>query len=127
MPKARSFAWTCGPTKSPSELCMRFLRRLHTYLGCFFAPLLLFFVGTGWYQTVRMNRHKGFGELGDWKSRLTSVHVDQIYPTAAASGYSPKLFKGLVVVMAAGLIQTLILGVIMAIRFTRPKWTIWVS
>lgn len=106
---------------------MRLLRRLHTYLGCFFAPLLLFFVATGWYQTVSMNRHKGEAEVGDWKARLTSVHVDQIYPSSAASGYSPVLFKSLVVVMAVALIVTLVLGVFMAVRVTRNKWPVWTS
>ena len=59
---------------------MRLLRRLHLYLGCFFAPLLLFYVTTGWYQTVTLRRNKVPGEAEDWLGRLRSVHVDQIYP-----------------------------------------------
>ena len=106
---------------------MKLLRRIHTYLGCFFAPLLLFFVSTGWYQTVSMDRHKGQGEAGDWKARLTSVHVDQIYPSKSATSYSPALFKLLVVVMAVALTVTLLLGVFMAVRFARNKWPIWLS
>lgn len=104
---------------------MKLLRRLHTYLGCFFAPLLLFFLATGLYQTISPNRQKGTGELGDWKARLTSVHVDQIYPTESATSYSPVLFQGLVVAMAVGLIITLVLGVVMALRFSRKKWPVW--
>ena len=106
---------------------MRNLRRLHTYLGCFFAPLLLFFVLSGWIQTVNVNRQKGHGELGDWKARLTSVHVDQIYPSESASMYSPTLFRALVVVMAVALIVTLALGIFMAVRFTPKKGPVWVS
>lgn len=106
---------------------MKRLRRVHTYLGCFFAPLLLFFVLTGWYQAVMHNRQKGTGEPGDWKARLSSVHVDQIYPATSASAYSPTLFRGLVVMMAVALIITLALGVTLAIRFTPKKWTVWLS
>src|SRR6266481_396857 len=100
---------------------MKRLRRLHTYLGCFFAPLLLFFVLTGWYQAVMHNRQKGTGEPGDWKARLTSVHVDQIYPAGSTSVYSPTLFRALVVVMAVAL------GVTLAIRFTPNKRAVWLS
>jgi hypothetical protein len=106
---------------------VKLLRRVHTYLGCFFAPLLLFFVATGWYQTVTPNRHKGLGEAQDWKARLSSVHVDSIYPSASANSYSPALFRGLVVVMAVALITTLLLGIIMAVRFARKKWPVWAS
>jgi hypothetical protein len=103
------------------------LRRIHTYLGCFFAPLLLFFILSGWYQTVTPNRQKGTGELGDWKARLTSVHVDSIYPSESANSYSPRLFRLLVVIMAGALIITLLLGVVMAVRFTPKKWAVWMS
>ena len=103
------------------------IRRIHTYLGCFFAPLLLFFVLTGWYQTVTPNRQKGHGELGDWKARLSSVHKDSIYPAESANTYSPQLFRALVVVMAVALIVTLLLGVFMAVRFTPKKWPVWMS
>ena len=106
---------------------MRKLRRLHTYLGCFFAPLLLFFLLSGWYQTVTPNRQKGHGELGDWKARVTSVHVDSIYPTESANRYSPTLFRALVVVMAVALIVTLLLGVTLAVRFTPKKGPVWTS
>jgi hypothetical protein len=106
---------------------MKRLRRLHTYLGCFFAPLLLFFVLTGWYQAVMHNRQKGTGEPGDWKARLTSVHVDQIYPADSASAYSPVLFRGLVVAMAIALIITLALGIVLAVRFSPKKWAVWFS
>ena len=106
---------------------MRYLRRIHTYLGCFFAPLLLFFILSGWYQTVTPNRQKGHGELGDWKARLTSVHVDSIYPTESANAYSPRLFRTLVIVMAVALVVTLALGVVMAVRFTPKKCPVWTS
>lgn len=106
---------------------MKSLRRLHLYLGCFFAPLLLFYVGTGWYQTLHVNRNKAVGEKGDWLSNLRSVHVDQIYPTETANSYSPVLFRGLVVVMSISLIVTVGLGIFLAFRSSRKLWPVWLS
>jgi hypothetical protein len=106
---------------------MKALRRIHLYLGCFFAPLLLFFIGTGWYQTVNTQRTKTVGERMDWVSRLTSVHVDQVYPTETATRYSPQLFQILVVVMSISLIVTLLLGIVLAFRSSRKQWPVWLS
>jgi|SRR5690242_240513 len=106
---------------------MRTLRRIHLYLGCFFAPLLIFYVATGWYQTVNPDRRKGVGDSNDFVSRLNRVHVEQYYPTDSASGYSTYLFRGLVVAMAVALIITVLLGVILAFRTMRNKWPVWLS
>jgi len=106
---------------------MKLLRRLHLYLGCFFAPLLLFYVATGWYQSVTLRRNKSVGEAEDWLSKLRSVHVDQIYPAESANSYSPFLFRSLVVVMSIALIATTALGLILAIRTIRPRSLVWLS
>lgn len=106
---------------------MRTLRRLHLYLGCFFAPLLIFYVATGWYQTVNPDRRKGTGDSTDLVSRLTRVHVEQYYPAETASGYSTRWFRALVVLMALALITTVILGIILAFRTSRNSWPVWLS
>lgn len=108
---------------------MRSLRRIHTYLGCFFAPLLLFYVLTGWYQTVYHDRLKSPGDAETIGERLRTIHVDQIYPTNREVSHpsSPKLFQALVVVMAIALVTTVILGIILAFRSTRKSWPVWVS
>ena len=106
---------------------MRTLRRLHLYLGCFFAPLLIFYVATGWYQTVNPDRRKGTGDSTDLVSRLTRVHVEQYYPAESASGYSTRWLRALVVLMALALITTVILGIILAFRSSRNSWPVWLS
>jgi multidrug efflux pump subunit AcrB len=106
---------------------MKLLRRLHLFLGCFFAPLLLFYVATGWYQTVTVRRNKLPGEAEDWVGRLRSVHVDQIYPSDSANAYSPLLFRIFVVAMALALIVTVILGIVLAFRSIRQRWLVWLS
>ena len=105
---------------------MKRLRRLHLYLGCFFAPLLLFYVGTGWYQTVRIDRNKNVGEADNWVAKMTSVHKDQIWPTESAMSYSTKTFKVLVVLMSIALIISVLTGLYLAFRTLREKWLILV-
>jgi len=106
---------------------LKLLRRLHLFLGCFFAPLLLFYVATGWYQTVTLRRNKVPGEAEDWLGRLRSVHVDQIYPADAANAYSPLFFRILVVAMAVAMIATVVLGIVLAFRSLRQRWLVWLS
>ena len=103
------------------------LRRLHLYLGCFFSPMLIFFVCTGWYQTMHPDRRKNPGEAEAFWDRLRSIHADSILPSAAATGYSTKFFRWLVVAMAIGFIVTVIFGVILAFRFGKQKWAVWLS
>jgi len=106
---------------------MRFLRRLHLYLGCFFAPLLLFFVATGWYQTMQVDRQKKRGEAETWIDRITSVHKDQVFPTESAIGYNTTLFKWFVVAMSIALIATVILGIVLAFKTLQLRWPVYVS
>jgi hypothetical protein len=106
---------------------MRFLRRLHLYLGCFFAPLLLFFVATGWYQTMQVDRQKKRGEAETWIDRITSVHKDQVFPSESAIGYNTTLFKWFVVLMSIALIATVILGIVLAFKTLQLRWPVYVS
>ncbi len=108
---------------------MRILRRLHTYLGCFFAPLLIFYVLTGWYQTVNHDRLKSPADAGTLLEKFRTVHVDQIYPSdhEISRPSSPKWFQYLVVAMSVALVATVALGVILAFRSTRQTWPVWVS
>ena len=106
---------------------MNRLRRLHTYLGCFFAPLLIFFVATGWYQTWNPDRKKGVGEGGGWIGKMMTIHVDQILESAKATAYDPRPFQYLVILMSLALIATTLIGIFLAFRFSRQKWPIWIS
>lgn len=106
---------------------MKLIRKLHLYLSCFFAPLLLLYIGTGWYQTVSAKRNKGIGELGGWREKLTAIHVDQVFPTESAETYSPQLFQYLVVAMSVALMITIALGIFLAFKTSRRHWPVWLS
>ncbi len=104
---------------------MRWIRRIHTYLGVFFAPLLLFFVLSGWYQTLHKDRIKGQGDAHSVTQIMREIHTDDVYPTRDRTvRVTPKLFVYLVVLMAVGLTTTIVLGVYLAFRSVRNRWMI---
>ncbi len=105
---------------------MRILRRFHTYLGIFFAPLLFFFVASGWYQVVDRDRLKDPGEAESLVQKLRVVHTDQIYPrTGARQQSSPTVFRALTVAMSVAILLTTLLGVVLGYRTLRPQWLFW--
>jgi hypothetical protein len=62
---------------------MRQLRKIHHYVGVFFAPAILFFAFSGAVQTFRLGEESGWGAKPPailvW---VTSVHKDQTLPHA---------------------------------------------
>lgn len=108
-------------------LQLKYLRKAHLYLGVFFAPLLIFFIGTGWYQTVNVDRRKGLGEAEGFVDKMVSIHVDQVYPSDQAVSWEPKSFQVLVVLMCLALLVTVLLGIFLAIRSTAHRWPVWLS
>lgn len=107
---------------------MRFIRKLHLCLSVFFAPLLIFYISTGWYQTLRTQRNKLLGEQDTLATKLVSVHVDQIYPKPNAVGeYSTTLYKTFVIAMSICLLITIGLGIYLAFCTTRRPWPVSLS
>lgn len=108
---------------------MKFLRRAHLYLGCFFTPMLLFYILTGWYQTLVINRVKDPSEAETLVQKFRVVHVYQVYPTDTEirKPSSPKLFQALVVVMSVAATVTILLGVVLAFRTLKSQWVVWLS
>jgi len=65
----------------------RRLRRLHQYLGLFFAPALLLFSLSGALQTYRWQEAKGYGGTPPaWIVWMASVHKDQARPRPPRAG-----------------------------------------
>src|SRR5277367_2239675 len=97
---------------------MKTLRKIHLYLGCFFAPMLLFFSISGIWQVYGLQWVNG----PNWLTYLSTIHMGHNLffkdPTKAYSFSSPYL-EFFVVLMAASLVLSIILGVIMAFKFGR--------
>ena len=90
---------------------MQRLRSIHLYLGCIFAPLLLFFALSGIWQTLGTHSH-----LLD---RLSTIHTS--HHLKAGGGLTSVFMIILVILMAVNFIVTTILGVVMAIKFGRSR------
>ena len=97
---------------------MNFLRRIHLYLGCFFAPMLVFFSVSGIWQVYGLQWINGPNIL----TYLSTIHMGhQLYfkdPTKAYSFSSPYL-EFFVVAMAVCLVLSILLGVVMAFKYGR--------
>jgi len=97
---------------------MNLLRRIHLYLGCFFAPMLIFFCVSGIWQVYGLQWVNGPNIL----TYLSTIHMGhQLYfkdPTKAYTFSSPYL-EFFVALMAVSLVLSIILGVIMAFKFGR--------
>ncbi|MGZ5001913.1 MAG: hypothetical protein ACXWBM_01845 [Chthoniobacterales bacterium] len=98
---------------------MKFLRTLHLYLGCLFAPMLIFFAVTGSWQVF--NFHESTKD-GSYKAPralavLSEVHKEAHIPPTPHRQATP--LRYFLVAAAAGLVLSTVLGVIMAFRFSR--------
>ena len=90
---------------------MQKLRSIHLYLGCIFAPLLLFFAVSGIWQTL--------GFQPDFLQKLSSIHTERPWKDGSELGSFP--LRMFVILMAVSFILTTILGVIMALNFGRNR------
>jgi hypothetical protein len=108
---------------------MKNIRRWHLYLGCFFTPMLLFYILTGGYQSLVPNRLKSPADAETLIQKLRVVHVDQVYPSEheIRKPSSPKLFRGLIAIMTVAATVTIALGLILAFKTSRQQWPVWLS
>ena len=102
---------------------MRFLRRLHLYLGCLFAPALIFFAITGSWQLYRAHdstKDRSYIAPQPLQT-LSAIHMNSHLPGKNAREYTPlRTFSTLA---AAGLVVTTLLGVAMAFKFADTTMT----
>ena len=102
------------------------MRSVHLYLGVFFAPLLVFFLISGSWQTFNLHEASKSGNYvppAIIKS-LSQVHKDQRWVDGKMVPQSSMPFRCLVVLMSLGVLVTTILGIIMAFKYTK-EWVVW--
>jgi hypothetical protein len=96
---------------------MNLLRRIHLYLGCFFAPLLVFFSVSGIWQVYGLQ----WADQNKLLRLLSTIHMGHNLRSKDPNAFtftSPYL-EFFVAIMAASLIISILLGVIMAFKFGR--------
>jgi hypothetical protein len=96
---------------------MKKLRLLHLYLGCIFAPLLLFFAASGIWQTY----DPGYAYHSKLLGLLSTIHKGGGFKSGAT--LSSQVLRGFIVLMALGFITTTILGIVMAMTQSANRRT----
>jgi hypothetical protein len=90
---------------------MQKLRSIHLYLGCIFAPLLLFFAVSGIWQTL--------GIRTPLLRLMATIHTShELKSGGGLSSFSLKVF---VLSMTVSFIAMTILGVVMAVKYGRSR------
>lgn len=103
---------------------MQKLRKVHLYLGCLFAPMILFFAVTGVIQMAGLHyRDSSESKLLMLASTVHMEHGFKLKNGDSLDWSSPAM-KIFVFAMAAGLVLTTVLGVLMAFKFgkSRAAW-----
>jgi hypothetical protein len=92
-------------------------REIHLYLGCLFAPVLIFFAVSGSWQLYRWNDStKDRSYIAPKPLALFSaIHKNSHLPGKRESDYTP--LRSFMFLAAAGLVLTAMLGIVMAFRF----------
>lgn len=102
---------------------MQKLRTLHLYLGCIFAPMLVFFAISGIWQTFGLHYQSQPGTL----TYLSTIHTSRPFGLKSDTRATPPhtwsgpVMRGFVLAMSGGLVVTTMLGVVMAIKFGRSR------
>jgi hypothetical protein len=96
---------------------MKLLRSLHLYLGCIFAPILVFLTVSGIWQTFRL-QDVPKGQPPSFLGMLSSIHTSSVSKLGTLSS---SWMKGFIVLASASFLLTLILGIVMAFRYGRGR------
>lgn len=102
---------------------MKSLRSLHLYLGCLFAPMLIFFAVTGSWQLFNWHQGTKPGAQGaayvppPSLAALSFVHKDAHIPGTPARQPTP--LRYFMLASALGLVATTLIGIVIAYRFSR--------
>ena len=98
---------------------MKTLRSIHLYLGCLFAPMLLFFAISGFWQTCDFNYGRS-----KMLALLSTIHTSHNFKVG---GLTSPLLRDFILVMALSFIATTVLGVAMAFKFGQNRVAVYGS
>ena len=104
---------------------LKTVRLVHLYLGCFFTPLLAFFVITGCLQAFDLHeqdKNAPYSARADFLGHLSNVHMHG----GQEKGPIAWPFRLVVSAITAGFLIMSGLGVWMAFRFSQKPILVWV-
>lgn len=98
---------------------MRFLRSLHLILGCFFAPLLIFYAVSGFWQVFGWQWSKGRDDQG--LALVSTIHTGRGLKGGDISTLSSGPLRWFAAVMAVCLVVMVITGLVLAFRSAKTR------
>jgi CDP-diglyceride synthetase len=109
---------------------MKTLRQVHLYLGCLFAPMIIYFALSGAWQVYRFNnvpKTEPASGLRSFFHELSKPHTDSTLPGKDPKGSRSGAFNIIALLMALGLIVTTSLGLTLAFRFGKNQNLVWLA
>jgi hypothetical protein len=106
---------------------MKTLRQVHLYLGCLFAPLMIYFALSGAWQVFRLNdlpEEDGGtpSALRTFLHSLSNPHTHSTMPGLSSKVAHSVAFDWMAVATSIGIIATAGIGLALAWKYTRsPK------
>lgn len=103
------------------------LRKAHLYIGCVFAPALMFFIVTGCWQTFDLHFQKKGSSYHPptFMKVMSQVHLSAKYQIERGQGHPSQPFKLFVLAMAFFMLITILLGIVLALQSAQKKWIVW--
>ncbi|MGZ3694691.1 MAG: hypothetical protein ACXWQO_10950 [Bdellovibrionota bacterium] len=102
---------------------MKNIRQLHLYLGCLFAPLIIYFSISGMWQVFRLHDLPEDTSPTTWQVMLheaSKPHTHSTLPGRKPKEESvAKAFNWIAVAMAIGMTISSLLGILLALRFSK--------
>jgi len=94
---------------------MQKLRSIHLYLGCIFAPLLLFFAVSGIWQAL--------GIRTPLLRLVSTIHT--LHDLKSGGGLSSLPLKVFALIMAVSFVVMTVLGVVMALKYGQSRRAVY--
>ena len=101
---------------------MKRLMRIHRYLSCALAPAMLFFAASGAWQTFSFNDTQ---KDGSYTAPAVLQALSRVHKADHLKGAAANLFRGGELAIALLFLVTATLGIVMALRLSRPVWPAW--
>lgn len=103
---------------------MKKIRQLHLYLGCIFAPLIIYFSLSGVWQVFRFNdvpKEESPSSVRVLLHELSKPHTHSTAPGASPKERHSVFFDWAAFSMGIGMILTALMGVVLALKFSKNK------
>jgi hypothetical protein len=102
---------------------MRFLRSLHLVLGCFFAPLLLFYAVSGFWQLFGWQWSTTRDDQG--LALASTIHTGRGLKGGDISTLSSAPMRWFAAALAVCLVAMVVTGLVLALRSAKSKAAGW--